>query len=273
MQYFHDVIRLCDRVNLSMPEVDRIQYVMEGLLVETLGKLALVDNSTLGKLRDNILKVEFATFRTQTGLQSVNGVSSAVPGDESAIGGQWGALIKKMDRLEELVKSVQRSRAFEPQGFLGMDRPFGAVQARLPRGRCRSDQGFDCNVRRKTYGSPRCWGCGRVGHVGRTCNFGRGSMRATEFWGPGNGGPQARKRLAEFDLKRAGVVEGQLEDDGDKVGSDGGALSVSENLVIIEDRSDVVEVDFVVEGREVPFITIMYDTCPTSLGYSTIPPN
>ena len=55
--YFHDVIDLCNKVDPAMLEEDKIQHVMEGLAPEILRMIALADNGTLKKLRDNIEKV------------------------------------------------------------------------------------------------------------------------------------------------------------------------------------------------------------------------
>ena len=56
--YIYDVIRLCNKVNANMDELDKIQQIMSGLLPSILEKISMLDNQTMDQLVTNIKRAQ-----------------------------------------------------------------------------------------------------------------------------------------------------------------------------------------------------------------------
>jgi Retrotransposon gag protein len=52
--YVYDVVRLCNKVNPQMDELDRVQQIMSGLLPSVLDKITMLENRTMAELMANV---------------------------------------------------------------------------------------------------------------------------------------------------------------------------------------------------------------------------
>lgn len=66
ISYITDIITMCKKVNDQMPQDEVCGYILKGLLPDMFKAISMLDNSSLGKIKENLRKYDEMHFTLQS---------------------------------------------------------------------------------------------------------------------------------------------------------------------------------------------------------------
>lgn len=157
-EFISEMVRLCLRVNPTMDEKEKTQYVLRALndkrVVE---KVALMDNTTVVKLRKNIMKVEMSQrlMNEQGGSPGPSGSSGRQPMDRHETQDQSYEIRKLQERIKQLETTQGRRN--------------NSNYYKYPSHQNSVEPKREIKRERTEDGRVICFSCNRPGHYARNC--------------------------------------------------------------------------------------------------------
>lgn len=231
--YIYDVVRLCNKVNPNMDELDRVQQIMSGLLPSVLDKISMLENRTMAELLANVKRAMVSRNMllnrmcptTSTRQQTAPAASVTV---EPSLRDTVDRLSRDMISQQEAFVAFMQHQQLQSQHNLFhqppmplLAQPPGASMHMAqhpyhevsvapvymqpqhgPRNLNRNrptgpDMGRNRHIQRTHDGRPVCYLCFRAGHVMLQCpqlDHARSSVQAGDFDGPNHSYVQGNDR-------------------------------------------------------------------------------